>query len=411
MTSNQKPRPSRYIDLKRIAVRFRDDFKSGNIDYILLFAYNATGKTRLSMEFKNIGKKVRRGEPANIPEKRDTLYFNAFTEDLFVWDNDLLGNTNHFLRINSQSRFFAGFEQLDLDTRIRHYLSRYGKFNFDIKYDKDPVDQSKEDWKAEFFCDIDGRRYDNIKVSRGEQNLFVWCVFLAVAELALSGAEAYDWVKYIYIDDPISSLDDNNAIAVATDLAQLMLSGNDRIKVIISSHHRLFYNVICNELKRKRSRQYFLHKPDARSYYTLRSTSDTPFFHHVAMLSEINELAHMGNGKLYPHHFNTLRVLMEKTASFFGYDHFSKCLHGIDDEVLYRRAVDLLSHGKYSLFEPRSMGVDTENLFRRILNGFMTKYQFDLPEIMVDPATPVSLVEAAITNPGTPRTTLPTEQM
>ena len=36
----------------------------------------------------------------------------------------------------------------------------------------------------------------------------------------LDGAEAYKWVKYIYIDDPISSLDEHNAIAVANHLAQ-----------------------------------------------------------------------------------------------------------------------------------------------------------------------------------------------
>lgn len=44
--------------------------------YILLYAYNGTGKTRLSMAFKDLGKQR---------EERDTLYFNAFTEDLFVW--------------------------------------------------------------------------------------------------------------------------------------------------------------------------------------------------------------------------------------------------------------------------------------------------------------------------------------
>src|ERR1039458_9944373 len=46
--------------------------------------------------------------------------------------------------------------------------------------------------------------YDNIKVSRGEENLFIWCFFLAIVQLALDGADAYKWVKYIYVDDPRS---------------------------------------------------------------------------------------------------------------------------------------------------------------------------------------------------------------
>ncbi len=56
---------------------------------------------------------------------------------------------------------------------------------------------------------------DDIKVSRGEENIFIWCFFLAIVQLVLDGAEAYKWVKYVYIDDPISSLDEHNAIAVA----------------------------------------------------------------------------------------------------------------------------------------------------------------------------------------------------
>lgn len=70
--------------------------------YILLYAYNGTGKTRLSSAFKNIGKQG---------EARDTLYYNAFTEDLFYWDNDLANDRQRVLKINKGSRFFAGLEQ------------------------------------------------------------------------------------------------------------------------------------------------------------------------------------------------------------------------------------------------------------------------------------------------------------
>ena len=61
----------------------------------LVFAYNGTGKTRLSYDFAHYG----RGE--NAPQH--TLYYNAYTEDLFTWDNDLENNTNHHLLINQNS--------------------------------------------------------------------------------------------------------------------------------------------------------------------------------------------------------------------------------------------------------------------------------------------------------------------
>ena len=41
----------------------------------------------------------------------------------------------------------------------------------------------------------------------------------------------------IYIDDPISSLDENNAIAVASHLAQLLKKTRIELKAVISSHH------------------------------------------------------------------------------------------------------------------------------------------------------------------------------
>ena len=44
----------KYNTLSDVAVRFRSDLN--DFDYVLLYAYNGTGKTRLSMEFKNRGR-------------------------------------------------------------------------------------------------------------------------------------------------------------------------------------------------------------------------------------------------------------------------------------------------------------------------------------------------------------------
>ena len=112
----------------------------------------------------------------------------------------------------------------------------------------------------------------------------------------------------------------------------------------------------------------------------MRATEDTPFFHHVALLSELKKA--MDSGKINTYHFNMLRSILEKTATFFGFDDFSICIHGIKDEVLYSRALNLLSHGKYSIYEPKEMGVDNKRLFKDILQAFLDKYRFYLPEIL-----------------------------
>ena len=351
-----------YKTFRELVIRLRDDLNDHN--FVLLYAYNGTGKTRLSMEFKEYGKTKKKSTGP------DTLYFNAFTEDLFSWDNDLDNDTERVLQINTKSKFFNGLKELALEEKIFAYLERYADFDFKIDYEKWNVTFSKGE-------------QTNIKVSRGEENIFIWCVFLALCDLVIEGAESYKWVKFIYIDDPISSLDDNNAIAVASDLAQVLKKGKDKIKVIISSHHALFYNVMCNELKPFKATRHFLHKNSTYGH-TLRATDETPFFHHVAILSELKQVINSTNIKTY--HFNMLRSILEKTATFFGYDDFSKCIHGVDDEVLYARALNLLSHGKYSIYEPQEMGQDTKDLFINIVNAFLDKYKFELPELLVEPA-------------------------
>ncbi len=356
-----RPTTHTYRSMRRLVHRLRDDLNGGGQDLVLLYAYNRIGKTRLSMAFKDAGK--RRGV------NRDTLYFNAYTEDLFYWDNDLTNDTERHLQINSESFFFSGFKELALEEKIFAYLERYADFDFRIDY---------ENWKITFSCQNEPDT--KIKVSRGEENIFIWCVFLAICELVIDNHESYSWVKYVYIDDPISSLDDNNAIAVASDLAQLLKQGTERFKTVISTHHSLFHNVIWNEFNRSnvKHKTYFYHRPNNSEKYTLQATDDTPFFHHVAMLSELKQAAN--SDRLYTHHFNILRSILEKTATFFGFKDFSACIHGIDDQILYARALNLLSHGKYSIYEPREMVGDTKELFKRILSAFLERYRFELPE-------------------------------
>lgn len=375
---SDKTKVHRYKILSKLVARLRDDLN--NSDTVLLYAYNGIGKTRLSMEFKDKGKK-------GGNNKRDTLYFNAFTEDLFHWNNDLEGDKDRVLEFNSRSNFFSGLQQLELENRIRPFLNRYADFDFNINYEKSNVSFSRS-IRTQLI--IDGEKQErtdiisDIKISRGEESIFIWCFFLAICQLAIDDAGAYGWVKYFYIDDPISSLDDNNAIAVASDLAKLLTQATGKVKTVISSHHILFFNVICNELKNKKPPRYFFHKN--KDTYTLRRTDDTPFFHHVALLSELKDAVDTGVIKTY--HFNILRSILEKTSSFFGFNEFAKCVHGIDDQLLFERALNLLSHGAYSVYEPIDMNEDNKDLFKRILTAFLEKYQFELPMMLIEEAAP-----------------------
>ena len=352
-----------FANLDELAKHLRQELD--NKKYLLLYAYNGTGKTRLSMAFKEAGKQG---------DQRDTLYFNAFTEDLFTWDNDLAGDSERGLKINESSRFFSGIEELEMENRIRPFLHRYADFYFSIDYEQGTISFSRE---------VLGETIDNIKVSRGEENIFIWCFFLATVQLVMDGAEAYSWVKYLYIDDPISSLDDNNAIAVASNLAQLLKKQDSQLKTIISSHHTLFFNVLCNELST--AKKYFLSKNKTSSVYNLSSDEDTPFFYHLATLTELYQAQQ--SGKLYTYHFNMLRTILEKSASFHGFKNFSACIKQDNDDpdgVLHARLINILSHGNYSLYEPREMLEENKAYFRKILDDFLSRYPFNpklFPEV------------------------------
>lgn len=367
---NQQQSLMTFPSLSELARYFRDALETKK--YVLLFAYNGTGKTRLSGAFKDLGK---HDVPDQEDKTADTLYYNAFTEDLFTWDNDLENDSERRLYLNKSSRFFDGLRELAMEERIRKYLSYYADFNFDFNYDESYVYFSRD-----VNIESKSEKVDFIKISRGEENIFIWCFFLAIVELVVEQDESYNWVKYIYIDDPISSLDDNNAIAVASHLARL-LKERDDLKVVISSHHALFFNVMYNELRKLKGKDFFLKNDTVNSTYIIQDTGDTPFFNHVALIKELKEA--VKTGKLYTYHFNILRNILEKAASFHGYKDFSECIktgENDPDEVTYARYVNILSHGNYSIFEPKEMVEDNKDAFNDILERYMSLYRFN-PEL------------------------------
>lgn len=350
-----------FPDLTELAQHLRTELQAKK--FVLLYAYNGTGKTRLSTEFKNLGKNG---------DDRDTLYFNAFTEDLFHWDNDLANDRERVLKINKDSLFFAGLVELEMDNRIRPLLDRYADFDFKI---------DTEEWEVSFSREVENggvvTMVDDIKVSRGEENIFIWCFFLAIVRLVLDddGTGPYRWVKYIYIDDPISSLDDNNAVMVAHHLAQMLKDSPERLRVVVSSHHVLFFNVLCNEMKKPR--KYFLARKPQEGGFVIRDTESTPFLYHLASLVELHEA--QKTGAVFTHHFNMMRRVMEQTASFFGYARWDECIKPESDDpngTVYKRVIDLMSHGDYSLYEPREMMQENKDHFRRVLKQFIALHPF-----------------------------------
>lgn len=65
----------------------------------LIYAFNGSGKTRLSRKFKELIAPKNPDQDVEVDPRSKVLYYNAFTEDLFYWDNDLEGDIKRVLKI------------------------------------------------------------------------------------------------------------------------------------------------------------------------------------------------------------------------------------------------------------------------------------------------------------------------
>lgn len=393
------------IIIKNLRRSFEIDDRDMFTNCALVFAYNGTGKTRLSYDFAHYG----RGEGA----PQHTLYYNAYTEDLFTWDNDLENNTDHHLLINQNSALIQGLAGSNFSAPLRKYLQVFTDIDFEFHYDEenpeipDYVVFSKKIKKKKMengqLKDVESE-VENIKISRGEERLFVWCFFRCIIDNVLGGNDAYKNIEYIYIDDPMSSLDDNNVIAFAEQLYSVIRSqikqeinayragkiNFRRIKFVVSSHHALFFHTMLHGLSADRKLgKYYLSRDKQTDRLVLKSMSDsTPFYYNVAMMSEIQRA--IKTGKLYTYHFTVLRSVMEKIKEFFGHNDFGYILEGItyrgdvlqQDELaeFYSRVVNVLTH-QGSMFSPTLMNDDNKELATTLFNHLVKKYQFILPDL------------------------------
>ncbi len=82
-----------------------EQLRGANKKVQLIYAFNGSGKTRLSREFKQLIAPKNDNEDATNNEgevafsRNKILYYNAFTEDLFYWDNDLDSDAEPKLKI------------------------------------------------------------------------------------------------------------------------------------------------------------------------------------------------------------------------------------------------------------------------------------------------------------------------
>ena len=345
----------------------------------LIYAFNGVGKTRLSREFKQLIAPKGNGDGDESPLPREKiLYYNAFTEDLFFWDNDLDLDADPKLKIqpNSYTNWLITLlKDLGQDGNIVKHFQHYAN-------DKLTPHFSEDFTEVTFSLERgDNERSGNLKISKGEESNFIWSIFytlldqvittLNIAEPDERETNKFDQLAYIFIDDPVSSLDENHLIELAVNLAGLIKSSDSGLKFIITTHSPLFYNVLYNELK---SKACFLLERFEDGTFALnakRGDSNKSFSYHL-YLKQILQKA-IAEKRVQKYHFTLLRNLYEKTASFLGYPRWSELLP--DDKQLYfNRIIQFTSHSTLSneaVAEPNPQEKETVNfLFKHLTDNY-----------------------------------------
>ncbi len=376
--------------LEEIAKDLRDATKKVQ----LIYAFNGSGKTRLSRTFKELiaPKAGYNGEP--VPRK--ILYYNAYTEDLFRWDNDLENDTEPKLKIQPNS--FTDWIMIEQgqDRNIVTNFQRLTNDKLTPRFNEERLEKDRdgEDLRIAAFSEVtfslergDDEHLGNLKISKGEESSFVWSVFYTLLKLVipiLNIPEAndretnqFDELEYIFIDDPVSSLDENHLIQLAIELAALIRSASADLKFVITTHNPLFYNVLFSELGLKAGQ--ILRRLEDGTYELdgKKGASNKSFSYHLYIKGLIERA--IAENEIQRFHFTLLRNLYEKAAGFLGYQEWSDLLPG-DKEAYAKRVMNFYSHRTLSgeeVAEPTEPEKQTVNL---LLNNLVQNYGFFKPE-------------------------------
>ncbi len=346
----------------------------------LIYAFNGCGKTRLSREFKQlIAPKEPEAEQEEVSGIK-ILYYNAFTEDLFYWDNDLDADSDRKLKIQPNSFTNWVLREQGQDRNIVE--------NFQQLTNDKLTPQFSEDFTEVRFSFERGNENDTelVKISKGEESCFIWSVFFSLMEQVVSvlniteqeirETDQYNNLDYIFIDDPVSSLDDTHLIELAVNIAELIKSSTSELKFIITTHNPLFYNVLFNEFNRvKKTKKWLLEKVDDGTFSMNELESDSPFSYHLFLLSEL-EKAIQPTGEIKKFHFNFLRNILEKTSTFLGYNKWEDLLPQESREAYYKRIINLSSHSKHNGDEISIVEENDKRVLSFLVNEVKRMYGF-----------------------------------
>lgn len=371
-----------------------------NKNIILVYAFNGTGKTRLSVSYKNVTK-------TKNDDNHSGVYYNAYSEDLFVWDNDNDNdgtNIRLLIQKSSLNQYHAALDEGKLQEKLAPYKP---KFDYEFKYydnvaegiesiqffvKKDAPAEQEEilEVKPVEVVEIQGDKAiaiakkiseTPIKISRGEEQVFIWCFFLTLFDIeGWTGKQS----SHFFIDDPVSSLDDHNIFVTAASIMDLIDQHYKNRKIIITTHHIGFFSIIADWLGKgekaasyKSSLQLHILKKNEAGIQFVNPRNDV-FLYHLELMQTLKKA--IDGDQIFAYHFAILRQVLENISSFLGVGQFAYVLQqiGFADPDDIARIVNIMSHKTAFRYEAITLVPDNERTIREIYERLQNKYNFVL---------------------------------
>lgn len=358
---------SEFYSIEAVAKNIKDDLNSRNKkkNLSLVYAFNATGKTRLSTTL------------TDSMDENKVLCYNAFVEDLFTWDND-----NFIFKINPSCWLVEFIKEQGLENQIIENFTHILNSKVEPSFELD---------KGEIIFNIatgDSNYDKGIKISKGEESVFIWSIFYTILETAIDTlnmdkddrlTEFFNNLEYIIVDDPVSSIDDSKIISIAMMLIEIIEryknNSNHKLKFLITTHHALFYNVIYNQYRKNGDYNFkpVILKKNDKVYELKNQRADSPFGYHLMIKEEIERAINQEDIQKY--HFNLFRNLLEKTSNFLGYSNWSECVES-DKKQEFMRIINLYSHSRLSDVEYKELTYDDKELFKSTYYKFVENFKW-----------------------------------
>ncbi len=371
-------------ELSEIAQQLRDAKKKVQ----LIYGFNGMGKTLLSRELKELISSKTDEQDEDVRPR--VLYYNAFTEDLFYWDN-----TERKLKIQPNTYTHWILQEQGQDQNAIAHFQRYTserltpRFNTEYRVmNDDGTERVIPAFSEVTFSFERGNKEitENVKISKGEESNFIWSIFYSLIEQVITtlnivesgerDTQQYDLLEYVFIDDPVSSLDENHLIELAVNLAGLIKASTSNLKFIITTHSPLFYNVLYSELSAKSG--YILSRLEDGTFNLeeKKGDSNASFSYHLFLKKTLENA--IAENQIQKYHFTLLRNLYEKTANFLGYREWGDLLDTApgDKQAYLTRIINFSSHRTLSgeeVIEPTDQEKQTIKL---LLDNLINNYGY-----------------------------------